>query len=40
MKENDIAKINIDNCDGCGLCVQICPNAALSLVDKMELIKK
>lgn len=30
--------INLEICDGCGLCVRVCPTAALALVDKKAII--
>ena len=28
MEEDNIVKINIDKCDGCDLCAQVCPTLA------------
>lgn len=28
-----VAKVNIDECTGCGICVDDCPAAAIELVD-------
>jgi ferredoxin len=36
MTEDQVAGINLDRCIGCGLCINTCPEEALTLVSKPE----
>ena len=36
MDEDDIARIDLERCIGCGLCVTTCESEALSLMRKSE----
>jgi indolepyruvate ferredoxin oxidoreductase alpha subunit len=38
-KKEEKAFINADTCNGCGLCVQLCPRQAISLVDVPQEVK-
>ena len=33
-----VAKINIDECTGCGICVDECPVSAIELVDEKAIV--
>jgi ferredoxin len=36
MTEDQVADINLDKCIGCGLCINTCPEEALTLMAKPE----
>jgi Fe-S-cluster-containing hydrogenase component 2 len=36
LTEDQVAAVNLDKCIGCGLCVNACPEEALTLVSKPE----
>jgi ferredoxin len=36
LTEDQVASINLDRCIGCGLCINSCPEEALTLVSKPE----
>ncbi len=38
MASDFLPQINIPTCIGCGLCVKICPNGVLALVDRTPVI--